>query len=132
MSIRHKAKRTNQGADNSDKSSAMRVTSRDNMAISSSLDSIHISPRTPKTPRNAQDGDDVELSLLGEQERREFGFNEIEEDHGSMEEKRKISAKDKRGMVLLCILCKFGRCYLPPGRLITFVTDLIQGVPVRF
>ncbi|KAK2461703.1 hypothetical protein APHAL10511_006166 [Amanita phalloides] len=90
----------------------MRVTARDTMAVSSSLGSIHISPRTPKTPRIARDDDEsVELSLIQGDERSESGF-ELEQEEGIMETKHKISAKDKRGMVLLCVLY------------------LIQGVPL--
>jgi hypothetical protein len=80
------------------------------MAVSSSLSSIQIQPRTPKTPR-LEDGaeEEVELRLLGEHERRqsqdEYDGNGIPE----TEEPAKphvISAKDKRNMVLLCVLCK--------------------------
>jgi hypothetical protein len=73
------------------------------MATSTSLSSMHISPRTPKSPRiglyDAEEG--VELSLLGEEERHETlrGVEDIPS-------KRPIGAKDKRGMVLLCVLCK--------------------------
>lgn len=73
------------------------------MATSTSLNSIHISPRTPKSPRiglnDAEEG--VELSLLGEEERRE-ALRGVED----IPSKRPIGAKDKRGMVLLCVLCK--------------------------
>ncbi|KAM6498364.1 Acetyl-coenzyme A transporter 1 [Amanita muscaria] len=85
------------------------------MAVSSSLNSIHISPRTPKTPRNIPEyDDDVELSLLQGEERREARLDELgDESFGEHTTgKRKISAKDKRGMVLLCVLY------------------LIQGVPL--
>jgi len=79
------------------------------MATSTSLNSIHISPRTPKSPRigldDAEEG--VELSLLGEDERRE-ALRGVED----IPSKRPIGAKDKRGMVLLCVLY------------------LIQGVPL--
>lgn len=82
------------------------------MATSSSLNSIHISPRTPKSPKpprmglnDAEEG--VELSLLGEEERRE-ALRGVED----ISSKRPIGAKDKRGMVLLCVLY------------------LIQGVPL--
>ncbi|KAF8640470.1 hypothetical protein AX17_000133 [Amanita inopinata Kibby_2008] len=91
---------------------AMRVSSRDSMAISSSLGSIHISPRTPKSSRPIpeDEDEDVELTLLGEEERRQADLDLSDEDvHQS---KRKISAKDKRGMALLCVLY------------------LIQGVPL--
>ncbi|RDB29639.1 hypothetical protein Hypma_015130 [Hypsizygus marmoreus] len=91
--------------------------SGNSMAVSSSLSSIHISPRTPKTPKTLRMGLDdaeegVELSLLGEDERRQAArdLDEVEEEISS--HKRPISAKDKRGMVLLCVLY------------------LIQGVPL--
>ncbi|KAF9458749.1 acetyl-coenzyme A transporter 1-domain-containing protein [Collybia nuda] len=89
-------------------------TSGKPMAVSSSLNSIHISPRTPKTPRmgldDAEEG--VELSLLGEEERQQAsrGLDDSEDAPTSL--KKAIGAKDKRAMVLLCILY------------------LIQGVPL--
>ncbi len=83
------------------------------MAVTSSLNSIHISPRTPKTPRATMgtgDEDDVELELLNEEERvqsaRDFGYangtSAVEQEDIS---KKPISPKDKRNMVLLCVLC---------------------------
>jgi len=88
------------------------------MAVSSSLDSIFISPRTPRTPKSSRLGvngdiDDVELSLLDEGDRLQAAGDSDdagEEPHGDA--KRPISSKDKRGMVLLCVLY------------------LIQGVPL--
>lgn len=80
------------------------------MAVSSSLNSIQINPRTPKTPRssridldNAEEG--VELSLLSEEEREQAArdLDGVEEEVNSY--KKPIGAKDKRNMVLLCILC---------------------------
>jgi len=82
------------------------------MAVTSSLNSIHISPRTPRTPRpnmGDEDADDVELSLLNEEDRVRSAQEFQENDSISEQEdvlKRPISAKDKRGMVLLCVLCK--------------------------
>jgi PAT family acetyl-CoA transporter-like MFS transporter 1 len=79
------------------------------VAISSSLDSIFISPRTPvaRTPRHLQNGideaDELELRLLGDEERRQAATGLDEEDYTY---KRSISAKDKRAMVLLCVLCE--------------------------
>lgn len=89
------------------------TTAKEPMAVTSSLNSIHISPRTPKTPRATMgmgDEDDVELELLNEEERvqsaRDFGYangaSAAEQEDIS---KRPISPKDKRNMVLLCVLC---------------------------
>jgi MFS transporter, PAT family, solute carrier family 33 (acetyl-CoA transportor), member 1 len=57
------------------------------------------------------DAQDVELSLLGEEERRQAarGLGETEE-QGYADEpdvKRVMSPKDQRGMALLIILCEF-------------------------
>ncbi len=108
MSIRRSEQRqANQRKTSPTLGAVMRVTARDNMGVSSSLGSIHISPRTPKTPRTAREDDEgVELSLLQEDERRESEFEASELDDGIPDAKRKISAKDKRGMVLLCVLCE--------------------------
>lgn len=130
MSIRRsKPERQPKRKSSSTLGAVMRATARDNMAVSSSLGSIHISPRTPKTPRTAHDDEEgVELSLLQENERRSSEFEASDLDEGTPEEKRKISAKDKRGMVLLCVLCELDSivCVLKTY----FITDLIQGVPV--
>ncbi|KAF7437200.1 hypothetical protein PC9H_004036 [Pleurotus ostreatus] len=83
----------------------------DPRVMTTSLDEIHISPRTP---RMDQDGDDeLEMNLLGDEERRRAapGFNGSARSHES-ETKRAISVRDKQGMVLLCVLY------------------LIQGVPL--
>ncbi|KAG6891096.1 hypothetical protein C0995_014186 [Termitomyces sp. Mi166 len=76
------------------------------MAVSSSLNSIQINPRTPKTPRSPRIGLDyaeegVELSLLGEDEREQATrhLDEVEEEVSS--HRKPIGAKDKRNMVLL-------------------------------
>ncbi|KIK07384.1 hypothetical protein K443DRAFT_182209 [Laccaria amethystina LaAM-08-1] len=96
----------------------MRTQSRpDSMAVSSSLSSIHISPRTPRTPRmpTLEDGEeDLELTLLGEDERQQAARDLGEQENQELlpESKRPISARDKRSMVLLCVLY------------------LIQGVPL--
>ncbi|KAF9056449.1 acetyl-coenzyme A transporter 1-domain-containing protein [Panaeolus papilionaceus] len=80
------------------------------MAVTSSLNSIQIQPRTPKTPRDTtnQQNDDVELELLTEEERRAAGDYHDEDDSSIAEserdQKRPISPKDKRAMVLLCVL----------------------------
>lgn len=105
------------------------------MAVSSSLNSIHITPRTPLSSRMGvnigEDEEDVELSLLGADERRQAAFGlevEQEEDH-----KKPISLKDKKAMVLLCVLCEF----MSTKSVASFLRnatnlDLIQGVPVCF
>ena len=86
---------------------------------STSLESISIQPRTPKTPRvhgangwtpvNGETIDEVEMSLLGEEERREAANDmtvEEEQAYLSQAEKKPMASKDKRAMVLLVILCK--------------------------
>ncbi|KXN81096.1 hypothetical protein AN958_06050 [Leucoagaricus sp. SymC.cos] len=88
--------------------------SKEPMAVTSSLHSIHISPRTPKSPREIDDGeDDVELSLLGEDDRRRAAMD-FEDDVLAPRGvgKKPMSTKDKRAMALLCVLY------------------LIQGVPL--
>lgn len=94
------------------------MPSRSPRAQTTSLESIRILPRTPKTPRTAerwmpQDGepiDEVELSLLGEDERRQAAEGtslEDEMDHLSQGGAQKVvSSKDKRAVVLLVILCE--------------------------
>ncbi|KAI0344059.1 MFS general substrate transporter [Trametopsis cervina] len=78
-----------------------------------SLESIAIQPRTPKTPRSnwrLSDGDaanEVELSLLGEDERLQAAQGltlEEEQEYLAQGEKKPMSAKDKRAIVLLIIL----------------------------
>lgn len=105
----------------------------DSMAVSSSLHNIHISPRTPKTPKTSQFDEaeeGVELSLLNEEERYQAArdFDDMQELNGNV--KHPISSKDKRAMVLLCILCKSSISYLCYYSEITRRKDLIQGVPV--
>ncbi|EMD41540.1 hypothetical protein CERSUDRAFT_79154 [Gelatoporia subvermispora B] len=85
-------------------------------AMSTSLDSIQIHPRTPKTPRSqsrhawsSEEGaaDEVEMSLLQGDERREFADGlsvEEEQDYLSQPLKRPLSARDKRAIALLIIL----------------------------
>lgn len=89
---------------------------RNPRALSTSLESIQINPRTPKTPRtgdtrwNEQDGgsiDEVELSLLGEDERRaaEAGLSLDDEDHVPHPTSKRVSSRDKRAIALLIVLC---------------------------
>lgn len=85
--------------------------------ISTSLDSVQITPRTPRIvrPNYAEvddslvsgDAEEVEMSLLSrdERSRAEPGFTNGD---GYLEDKQKapiISLEDKRAMVLLCVLC---------------------------
>lgn len=77
------------------------------MAVSSSLQNIHISPRNSKSTRLYDEEDGVQLSLLGEEERRQAAQGTDDEVHPpSHVEKKTMSPEDKRGMVLLCVLCK--------------------------
>ncbi|KAH8120631.1 acetyl-coenzyme A transporter 1-domain-containing protein [Phellopilus nigrolimitatus] len=81
-----------------------------NGAVSSSLQSIHVPPRTPRTAVRLDYGervDEVEMSLLDKDERREAA---VGVPYSSS--KAGMSSKDKRGMVLLIVLY------------------LIQGVPL--
>jgi MFS transporter, PAT family, solute carrier family 33 (acetyl-CoA transportor), member 1 len=86
--------------------------------LTTSLESISIQPRTPKTPRsNAGPAwrqsdeigvDEVELSLLGEDEQRQAAQGmtlEEEQEYLAQSEKKPTSAKDKRALALLIILC---------------------------
>ena len=81
------------------------------MAVSSSLQSIFISPRTPKTTRSVQNGDadsdEVELALLGDEEREHAAMGLDIEDIDTHAVKIPLSPKDKRAMVLLCVLCEY-------------------------
>lgn len=88
-------------------------------AHATSLESISIQPRTPKTPRSQgpngwtpADGeaDEVELSLLGEEERRQAADGltlEEEQAYLSQAEKKSMSTRDKRAIGLLIVLCEF-------------------------
>lgn len=79
-----------------------------------------------------EDGEeDLELTLLGEDERQQAARDLGEQENQEIlpDSKRPISARDKRSMVLLCVLCKFLLLVI-----LTFSQvhkDLIQGVPVR-
>jgi len=85
-------------------------------AIATSLDSIQIHPRTPKTPRSQsrhvwsseeRAADEVELSLLEGDERRELADGlSVEEEQVYLAQplKRPLSARDKRAITLLIIL----------------------------
>lgn len=84
-------------------------SSQEHMAVSSSLHNIHISPRTPKSSRPYSDEEDgFELSLLGEEERRQAAHGTDDEVHPSGNVgKKPMSTEDKRAMVLLCVLCVY-------------------------
>ncbi|TBU26371.1 MFS general substrate transporter [Dichomitus squalens] len=88
-------------------------------AVATSLESIEIVPRTPRTPATARrshghggrtpdDVDEVELSLLGEEERRaaaaDLTIEEEQEYLAQADGKRPFSARDKQAVVLLIIL----------------------------
>lgn len=113
------------------------------MAVTSGLNTIHIAPRTPKTPRTPwTDGDggeteEVQLSLLGEEDRRQaaLGLGDTEEQGYPREPeiKRPLSVKDKRGIILLIVLCEIYIYFISLFSVLLNVSicpDLIQGVPV--
>ncbi|KAF8922182.1 acetyl-coenzyme A transporter 1-domain-containing protein [Mucidula mucida] len=91
------------------------------MARSSSLNSIQVGPRSPITSRSHHTADrmendaeeGLEMNLLGDEERRQAarGLDGYGDDFHD-DSKHPMSAKDKRAMVLLCVLY------------------LIQGVPL--
>lgn len=83
-------------------------------AVATSLSSIHISPRTQKNPRPGEtnEAEEVEMSLLSDEQRLQAGYGVDDMYNGDRIRKPGISAKDKRNMVLLCVLY------------------LIQGVPL--
>lgn len=82
--------------------------------------------------------DEVELSLLGEEERRAAAAGltlEEEEYLGQADGKKPFSARDKQAIVLLVILCtcqKICHVFKRPFDVSAFVSreDLIQGFPV--
>lgn len=81
--------------------------------VTTSLDSVQVTPRTPRTMRGdiddadadyvigSRSAEEVEMSLLGDEERRhaDAGFAE------HTKHKAPLSSEDKRAMVLLCVLC---------------------------
>jgi len=86
--------------------------------ISTSLDSIQITPRTPHAVRpdyddteadkfvSGVDAEEVEMTLLAEDERRRAhpGFADGN-GHLGIKHKAPLSLEDKRAMALLCVLC---------------------------
>ncbi len=94
----------------------MRIaSSKDPMARSSSLNSIQVGPRSPITSRSHHTADrmendaeeGLEMNLLGDEERRQAarGLDGYGDDFHD-DSKHPMSAKDKRAMVLLCVLCE--------------------------
>ncbi|TFL03674.1 MFS general substrate transporter [Pterulicium gracile] len=92
------------------------------MAVSTSLDSVRVTPRTPRPDSNGNgrdkeaDGevDGVEMSLLSEEERRRAAAG-LEDEMtllGGPAVKKGLTKQDRAGIVLLCVLY------------------LIQGVPL--
>jgi MFS transporter, PAT family, solute carrier family 33 (acetyl-CoA transportor), member 1 len=108
------------------------------MAVSSSLNTLHVNP-SPITSRNQnrmpfENGEeDLELNLLAEHERHEarLGLEGYESEPIHDATKRPISMKDKKAMVLLCVLCEYHSNHTAEPQLKN-ETDLIQGVPVSF
>jgi len=78
--------------------------------ITSSMDTVRVQPRTHR--QSAHDTDEVELTLLGEDEQRQAAVGVSNGDSVRMDrQKLPMSAKDKRSMGLLCTLCEFPYCY---------------------
>jgi hypothetical protein len=75
--------------------------------VASSLDSIQVTPRTPRMLRNVS-MDEVELTLLDEEERTRAanGFGHGDGTPTTPKGKRPLTAQDKREMVLLSVLCE--------------------------
>ena len=72
------------------------------IGMSSSLDQIHIAPRTPKSTRSYGDsenghlGDELELNLLGDEERRQAAMGLEEADGFQARDKVSVSLEDKK------------------------------------
>jgi len=109
--------------------------------VSTSLDSVHITPRTPRAVRpthaddSAEAGDfvsggvdaeEVEMSLLGQDERRRArpGFADGDR-HLHVTHKAPLSPEDKRAMVLLCVLCT-SPFFISSGRSTIYITALAR------
>jgi len=108
--------------------------------ISTSLDSIQITPRTPRAFRpdygpddpdadkfvGGVDAEEVEMNLLGEDDRRRAhpGFADGN-GHLGIKHKAPLSLEDKRAMALLCVLCTSlsSLCFASD--------DYISGLPRR-
>ena len=94
-------------------------------AIATSLESIEVVPRTPVTarrgyshdPRTPDGVNEVELSLLGEEERHAAASDlTLEEEQAYLAQadgQKSMSARDKQAIVLLIILCMFSSGPVP-------------------
>lgn len=78
--------------------------------MTSSMDTVRVQPRTPRRPTH--DMEEVELTLLEEDERRQAAVG-VADDGPAMAGRPKppMSAKDKRSMILLCVLCESPCCH---------------------
>lgn len=94
----------------------MPLSGRDlQVGMSSSLDQIHIAPRTPRATRssygdseNGHLGDEVEMGLLGDEERRQAaqGLDDLD-DVRAKDAKTVVTSEDKKAMALLIVLCMY-------------------------
>jgi hypothetical protein len=99
--------------------------------VSTSLNSVQITPRSARTPHAVRpkyedvddlvarvDAEEVEMGLLSghERSRAEAGFAD---GNGHLEAKHRapFSLEDKRAMVLLCVLCTWLPPFLAPWRI---------------
>lgn len=82
-----------------------------NGAVSSSLESIHIPPRTPRSAvgsdDNLQSMEEVEMSLLTTEERQRAATGVSPHDAYVSKGKAGMSTKDRRGIILLIVLCEY-------------------------
>ena len=80
-------------------------TPKETRGMTSSMDTVRVQPRTPRRP--TPDMEEVELTLLEEDEQRQAAVG-VSDGGPAMAGRPKppMSAKDKRSMFLLCILCE--------------------------
>ena len=80
-------------------------------AISSSLERIHVPPRTPRSSRRLDSApeEEVEMSLLTEDERKEAEADLLSDESEPSQRPSRgpqpMSSKDKRAIALLIVLC---------------------------
>lgn len=80
-------------------------TSNEALGTTSSMDTVRVQPRAPR--RSIHGTDEVELTLLEEDEQLQAAVGVSGDDSARVDRpKLPMSARDKRSMVLLCILCK--------------------------